>query len=249
MPTLFEHGAQQRGLVLAVAVAVAEDVIRRVGLQAADADLDADIADVALHVIGDGSGPSREVGLAGDEHFGLGAEVRCGLGAGRGQCGVPVADGGPARIAGGLWVARVADDEAAGHGPKLRRHGDVFEVNAGNAVDLPAIMTGRGLAGSHASVLAGGDGVVPVRRQDQLEDGVKGGDAVLKVPGVLLHIGPHGALVLVCDDSAGIGGGGAGYLGMEIDIKHPVLVIANFGHLVVAQGVGMAVGGDAPDVE
>ena len=58
----FQHGAQQRGLVFAVAVAVAEDVIRGVGLIAADADLDADIADVALHVAGDALDLRGEVG-------------------------------------------------------------------------------------------------------------------------------------------------------------------------------------------
>ena len=50
-------------------------------------------------------------------------------------------------VAGGLRVARVADDEAAGHGFKLGRHGNVLEVDAGNAVELPAIVAGCGLAG------------------------------------------------------------------------------------------------------
>ena len=36
---------------------------------------------------------------------------------------------------------------------------------------------------------------------------------------------------------------------MEIDIEHAVFVIADLGNLVVAQGVGMAIGCDAPDVE
>jgi len=45
-----------------------------------------------------------------------------------------------------------------------------------------------------------------------------------------------GALVLVRDDSSGICGWRAGHFGVEIDIKHPVLVIADFGNLVVAQG-------------
>ena len=110
-------------------------------------------------------------------------------------------------------------------------------------------MARRGLAGDDAGVLAGGHGVVPVRRQDQLEDGVQGGDAVLKIPGVLLHVGPHGALVFVGDDGAGIGGGRVGYLGVQIDVEHAVLVIADLGDLVVAQGVGVAIGRDAPHME
>ena len=57
------------------------------------------------------------------------------------------------------------------------------------------------------------------------------------------------ALVFVGDNGARIGGGGAGYLGMEIDIEHAVFVIADLGNLVVAQSVGVAIGCDAPDME
>ena len=70
-----------------------------------------------------------------------------GLGAGRGQRGVPVADGSPASVAGGLRVVRVADHKAAGHGFKLGRHGDILEIDARNAIELPAIVAGCGLAG------------------------------------------------------------------------------------------------------
>ena len=38
-------------------------------------------------------------------------------------------------------------------------------------------------------------------------------------------------------------------LGVKVDVEHAVLVIADLGDLAVAQGIGMAVGSDAPDVE
>ena len=104
--------------------------------------------------------------------FAASSGVACALGDGEG--GVPIADGGPASIARGLCIARVAHDEAPGHDLKLRRHGDIFEVDAGNAIDLPAVAARRGLAGRHAGIcggfepggLANSDGVAPVRWQD-----------------------------------------------------------------------------------
>src|SRR5690348_13987602 len=46
---LAEHGAEQRGLVFAVSVAVGEDFRRRMGLVAADPELNGDVADIMLH--------------------------------------------------------------------------------------------------------------------------------------------------------------------------------------------------------
>src|SRR5712671_4861102 len=49
-----QHGAHQGRLVLAVAVAMVEDVGRRVGLPAADAKLNGDVTNVFLHELGNG---------------------------------------------------------------------------------------------------------------------------------------------------------------------------------------------------
>jgi hypothetical protein len=52
---LVEHGAHERGFVLTVAVAVGEGVGGGMGLQAADAQFDGDVADVVLNELGDGA--------------------------------------------------------------------------------------------------------------------------------------------------------------------------------------------------
>ena len=78
---------------------------------------------------------------------------------------------------------------------------------------------------------------------------MQGGDAVLKVPGVLLHIGPRGAFVFIGDDSARIGGWCVRDLRVKVDVEHPVLVVANFGDFVVAQRIRVTIGADAPDME
>ena len=62
-----EHGDEQRGLVFAVAVAVAKDVGGMIGLKSADAALDDEVANVFLDRIGDAAELGVEVGSAGDE--------------------------------------------------------------------------------------------------------------------------------------------------------------------------------------
>ena len=47
---MFEHGAEQRDFVLAVAVLMLENIRGGMGLQSADADFDSDVADLLLHV-------------------------------------------------------------------------------------------------------------------------------------------------------------------------------------------------------
>ncbi len=110
-------------------------------------------------------------------------------------------------------------------------------------------MAGSGLAGDDSCVVAGGDGEMPVRRQDQVKDGAQGGNAVLEIPGVLLHVGPHGALVLVGDDGSRVCGWRTGDLRVKVHIQHAVLVIAYLDDLFVGERVGMAIRGDAPDVQ
>ena len=73
-----EHGGEQGRFVFAVAVAIAEDVAGVVGLVAADAHLDDEVADLFLDELGDGLGLVVEVGLAADEFLGFGGDLRGG---------------------------------------------------------------------------------------------------------------------------------------------------------------------------
>ena len=57
-----EHRREQRGLVLAVAVVIAEDIAGGVWLVAADAHFDDEVADLILDELGDGLGFVVEVG-------------------------------------------------------------------------------------------------------------------------------------------------------------------------------------------
>ena len=90
-----QHGDEQGGFVLAVAVAVAIDVSGVVGLPAADALLDDEIADVFLDVVGDAAQLGVEVGSAGDEFLSLGGDLGRGIGAVLFQLLLPEADGAP----------------------------------------------------------------------------------------------------------------------------------------------------------
>jgi len=87
-----EHGDQERGLVFAVAVLVAEDVAGVVRLEAADAKSYADVADLRANVGVDGAGLFVGRGFAGGEGGDLGADVVVGLSAGAFEGAVPGAD-------------------------------------------------------------------------------------------------------------------------------------------------------------
>ena len=87
-----EHGGEQGCFVFAVAVAVAEDVGGVVRLIASDAHFDDEVADLFLDELGDGFGLVVEVGLAGDEFFGLGGDLGGGDEAILGEVLVPLAD-------------------------------------------------------------------------------------------------------------------------------------------------------------
>ncbi len=62
-----EHRGEQGRLILAVAIAVVEDVSGGVRLVAADAHLDDEVANLLLDELGDGLGLVVEVGLAGGQ--------------------------------------------------------------------------------------------------------------------------------------------------------------------------------------
>ena len=91
-----EHGDEEGGFVLAVAVLIAEDVAGVVGLEAADAEGDADVADLRADVGVDGAGLFVGSGFAGGEGGDLGADVVVGLGAGAFEGAVPGTDFLPA---------------------------------------------------------------------------------------------------------------------------------------------------------
>src|SRR6185437_11521359 len=71
-----EHCGEQGSLVLAIAVAAAEDVCGEMRLGAADADFNGDVADVPLDEAADGLGLVKEVRLAGGELCGLCGDIR-----------------------------------------------------------------------------------------------------------------------------------------------------------------------------
>ncbi len=92
MPGGGEHGDEQGGLVLAVAVLVAEDVAGLVRLEAADAEGYADVADLGADVAVDGAGFFVGGGFAGGEGGDLGADVVVGFGAGAFEGAIPGTD-------------------------------------------------------------------------------------------------------------------------------------------------------------
>ena len=76
-----EHGSEQRGLVFAVAVLVGEDVGGFVRLVPANAEGDADVADLRANESVDGAGLLFRRGLAFDQLRDLGLDVVGGFGA------------------------------------------------------------------------------------------------------------------------------------------------------------------------
>ncbi len=133
-----EHGGEQRGLVLAVAVAVAEDIAGEVGLVAADAHLDGEVTDLLLNKLRDGFGLVVEVGLAGGEFAGLGRDLgrsdetifREGL--------IPLADALPGAVGErGDAGTRVVDGHAACQRALGWTKEDVVKIDGRDVLHLP----------------------------------------------------------------------------------------------------------------
>ena len=93
-----EHGGEEGGFVFAVAVVIAIDIGGEVGLEAADAHLDNEVADLVLDELGDGFDLVVEVGGGAGERLSLGDEIRGGGKAIAGETGVPLADALPGAI-------------------------------------------------------------------------------------------------------------------------------------------------------
>ncbi len=126
-------------LVFAVAVAVAEDVAGVVGLVAADAHLDDEVADLLLDELGDGFGLVVEVGLVADEFFGFGGDLGSGGEAVFGDGLIPLADALPAAFGGcGESWAGVVDGHAAFERELRGAQHDVIEVDGRGVFHLPA---------------------------------------------------------------------------------------------------------------
>ena len=90
-----EHGDEQSGFVFTVSVTIAEYVRGMIGLKAADAALDDEVANVFLDGFGDAREPGVEVRSAGDEGLNLSGDFRRGCGAIGLKLGDPCADGAP----------------------------------------------------------------------------------------------------------------------------------------------------------
>ncbi len=249
-----EHGGEEGGLVLAVAVAIAEDVGGGMGLEAADSLLDDEVADVFLDELGDGFGLEVEVGFAGGELGGFGGDVGSGDHAVAGEGVVPDADALPAVERGGGLAAvgpggSVVDGHAAHETVDRRAEGDAIEVDGGGVGEVPAGALVFEVGGLDGVVMGPGDGVGEVGRELEGEALLEVGDVVLEEPVGLVDVGAGALLVLVGDDAAGVAAGGAGDADAHVLVEVAGAGVADVGDFVVFEGVLVAVGADAPDVE
>ncbi len=243
-----EHGGEKGGFVFAVAIAVVKNVACEVGLIAADAHLDGEVADLFLDKFGDGFGLVVEVGLAGSE-FGCfrgdfwrrdETVLRDAL--------VPLADALPGAFCGrGDAGAAVVNSHATFERVDRGAETDILEVDGGSIVhDPPPVLVfevdGRGLLSVSPNSAVG-----EARREFEGEGLVEVGNVVLEEPCLLGEVGMGALLVLVGDDAAWIPAGSFGDANFVVFEEIPDAV-AVFGHLVVLDGILVAVGADAPDV-
>ena len=174
-----EHGDEQGGLVFAVAVTIAEDVGGMIGLPAADAALDDEVADVFLDVFGDAAELGVEVGRAGDEGLGLGGDLRRGIGAVGLKRGDPLADGAPLVVVAVDGGIAPLDRHAGGEGSPIRAGGNIAEIEGGHVFDLPAPVVGRDLDGLDGLEVVPGLGVGAAGGQIDFKGLEDHGNAVL----------------------------------------------------------------------
>lgn len=180
-----EHGTEEGGFVFAIAVAGAKDIRCGVGLVAADADLDGDIADLALDEVADGFDAVAKVGFACDEFLRLGGDGGIGFVAVVGESFVPLADVFPVtaelRVGAGGWAV-VEDVETGGEAETVGGHGGVFEVDGGEVRELPEGAAFFEVDGSGGAVVFPGGFVGEAWRQSEGEAFFDDGDVLVRNP-------------------------------------------------------------------
>src|SRR5580704_2112745 len=244
-----QHRREQSRLVLAVAVAIAEDIGGVVRLVAADAHLDDEVTNPLLNELGDGLGLVVEVGLVTGEFFGFGGNLwGCGE-AVPGEVLIPLSDALPASLCGrsDAWAGIVHGHTAFERGRIGAEH-DVIEIDGWGFLHLPTPalvleVGGRDLLGM------GPDGAVgKAGWKLEGEALVEARQIALEEPGLFGQIGMASLLVLVGDDAAGVAAGSVCGSHLQIHEEVALAGIANFDHLVVFDGILVAVGADAPDM-
>ena len=183
-----EHGDKQSGLVLAIAVTIAEDVGSMIRLQAADAARDGEIADVFLDIFGDAAEFRVEVWRAGDEGLGFGGDLRRGVGPVSFQCGHPLADGAPLVVFSFDGGIAPLHGHARGESGPGRVGLHIAQVERRHVFQFPAPVVGRDLDGLDGWEFMPGLGVGAAGRQVHFESLEDDGNRTLDIPDRLLKI-------------------------------------------------------------
>src|SRR5205823_926000 len=244
-----EHCSEESGLIFAVAIAVAEDVAGVVGLMSPYADFNDKVPHLFLNKLGDGFSLIVEVGLVAGEFFGLCGDLRGGDETVFREVLIPLADALPCAFRGGRdsW-ARVVDGHATLERGRIGTERDLIEVNCGRVFHLPAPALVLEVDGGNLFGM-GPDGAVG-KAWGKLEGEalVEARDLTLEEPGFFGEVWMAALLVFECNDTAGVAGRSVSGSHFQVHEKIALAGIAYFGHLVVFDGVLVAVGADAPDV-
>ena len=164
-----EHGDHEGGFIFAVAVAGAEDVFGGVRLEAADADFDADVANLLLHEVGDFGEAGHEVAVAGEGFCGAG-DVGAAFTARGGKVRIPIAEAGPERVSLRERVLSEVDGHASGKGFPCGPQRHMLEVDAVNVLSAPSETGSAQLQWDESGVVRPDGFLMPARGQIDFED-------------------------------------------------------------------------------
>ena len=178
-----------------------------IGLQAADAAHDDEVADVFLDGVGDAAELGVEVRRAGDEFLRLGGDLRRWVGAVGLQGGDPLADGAPLVVLSFDGGIAPLDGHARGESGPFRTGRHVAQDEGGHVFDLPTPMVGSDLDGL--------DGLELCQASEWARPGGRSTSSAWKTTGmpsgirqtVLLDVGLQQFFGFADDCGAHIGGG------------------------------------------
>ncbi len=245
---LAEHGAEQRHLVLAVAVAMREHLGSGARLQAADAEFDRDVADVVLHEARHRAHLVEQLRARGGELGDLLPDLGRGLAAAARQLQVPGTHVLPAAQRRRPARGRERDPQAPGD-LLPRRHARLLAQRA-HVVHHPLQAAAGGLRRLLGVVEPGGV-VLPAGRQLDAVARFAHRHGVLEHPFVGQQVRLELALELVADDAAGYGGRDLQHARAHVGDQFAVGDAAErrLVGVAVPDLVALARGGDAPGVQ
>ena len=183
-----QHGNQQSCLVFAIAVAVAKDIARMVGLMTAYAAHHNEVANIFLNCVRNTIQPSVEVGRSGDQRLHIGCYLRCGGGSIGFQQSKPLADSTPLLIGPGNGGISPLHAHTSRQGYPLWPGRNVAQIERWHVLQLPPPVIGCNLYRRDCLKIVPGLRMRATGRQINLKRLENDGDAVLNFPKFLAKI-------------------------------------------------------------